>query len=95
MTVINLYSRQGHCSYREGGTVTGVDWLLRELVFCNNTSIISYVQVWTQMQAVLRNGLSSRCIVGESGPWQLVVDAMATDAKLVPLFVPTHGGARR
>ena len=43
MTVINLYSRQGHCSYREGGTVTGVDWPPRELVFCNNTSIISYV----------------------------------------------------
>ena len=43
MTVIHLYSRQGHCSFREGGTVTGVDWPLRELVFCNNTSIISYV----------------------------------------------------
>jgi len=43
MTGINLYSRQGHCSYREGGTVTGVDRPLRELVFCNNTSIISYV----------------------------------------------------
>jgi len=45
MTVIHLYSRQGHCSFREGGTVTGVDWPLRELVFCNNTSIISYVHI--------------------------------------------------
>lgn len=43
-------------------------------------------QAWVQMQAALRNGLSSRCIVGESGPWQLVYDAMATDAKLVPLY---------
>eukprot|EP01052_Picozoa_sp_SAG31_P041571 SAG31_NODE_6339_length_2057_cov_3.064351_1_plen_506_part_00 len=43
-------------------------------------------QAWDLMQLALRGGLSSRCIVGESGPWQLVVDSMALDAKLVPLY---------
>lgn len=44
---------------------------------------------WQAMQSMLpalKGGLSSRCIVGESGPLHLVKDPMELDAKLVPLY---------
>eukprot|EP01084_Bolivina_argentea_P207715 354352_1 len=41
---------------------------------------------WKFTKKGLTNGLSSRVIVGESGPWQLVDDALEQDKKLVPLL---------
>ena len=43
-------------------------------------------QAMESMRPALKGGLSSRCIVGESGPLHLVKDPMALDAKLVPLY---------
>jgi hypothetical protein len=34
----------------------------------------------------LKNGLSSRVICGESGPWGKVTDPLTLDAQLVPLY---------
>lgn len=43
-------------------------------------------QAMESMRPALKGGLSSRCIVGESGPLHLVKDPMALDAKLIPLY---------
>jgi hypothetical protein len=44
---------------------------------------------WTAfqfMKPALAHGFSSRCLSGETGPYQLVKDSLTQDAKLVPLF---------
>ena len=38
------------------------------------------------MEPALRGGLSSRAVVGETGPAFLVQDALELDARLVPLY---------
>ena len=43
-------------------------------------------QAFESMKPAMVGGLSSRCIVGESGPAFLVKDALALDAQLVPLY---------
>eukprot|EP01048_Picozoa_sp_COSAG05_P027504 COSAG05_NODE_8056_length_741_cov_0.671340_1_plen_182_part_01 len=43
-------------------------------------------QAFESMRSSFKNGLSSRCIVGESGPMHLVKDAIKLDASLVPLY---------
>ena len=43
-------------------------------------------QAYASMEKALKGGLSSRCIVGESGPIFLVTDALGLDATLVPLY---------
>ena len=43
-------------------------------------------QAFESMKRSFKGGLSSRCIVGESGPIHLVKDATATDASLMPLY---------
>lgn len=43
-------------------------------------------QAFEAMRPCFKGGLSSRCVVGESGPMHLVEDAILLDAKLVPLY---------
>ena len=43
-------------------------------------------QAMKSMGDALKGGLSSRCVVGESGPLHLVGDALGLDATLVPLY---------
>ena len=43
-------------------------------------------QAFQSMERAFRGGLSSRTIVGESGPIHLVRSALETDASLVPLY---------
>lgn len=43
-------------------------------------------QAFEYYKPALEGGLSSRCIMGESGPMHLVTDALGLDAKLVPLW---------
>ena len=43
-------------------------------------------QAMQSMEPALQGGLSSCAIVGESGPAFLVRDALALDARLVPLY---------
>ena len=43
-------------------------------------------QAFEYYKPALQGGLSSRCIMGESGPMHLVTDAVSLDARLVPLW---------
>ena len=56
-------------------------------------------QSFEYYKPALEGGLSSRVIVGESGPMHLVTDSLTLDAKLVPLwramaeYADAHSGA--
>ncbi|MCC6579452.1 MAG: TIM barrel protein [Phycisphaeraceae bacterium] len=43
-------------------------------------------QMFQLMKPALAQGLSSRCVIGESGPMHLVKDTLTQDALLVPLY---------
>lgn len=80
-----ILSRVGHTHQRmareHGDLSAGVsdpeqDWTDKGLTY----------QAFESMRPAFKNGLSSRCIVGESGPMHLVKDAIKLDASLVPLY---------
>ena len=50
----------------------------------NNNGITK--QYWNFTKKAFNNGLTSRVIIGESGPWQLVNDALNEDKKILPLL---------
>ncbi len=43
-------------------------------------------QIFQYMLPALQHGLSSRCILGETGPMHLVTKTLDQDAKLIPLY---------